>query len=111
MLATSPKDIIGTWFGISADGMYLRFLENGSLLVATSVDKLPAKPDEEMTYRFEGTRLIMTETNATGLPSCGDKPAEYGVQLLADGSIRFVVIADPCLPRRKSTAMVHKPIR
>ena len=110
VLATSAEQIVGTWLGIKADGMYERFNLDGTSQVAVSLDTLADKPDTEMTFRFEGTRFIYTEVKATGLPSCGSTPGIYEVQLLPNGNIKFVRIQDACGPRGRSTAQERKPV-
>ena len=110
VLATSAKDIVGTWVGVGAEGLYHRFNEDGTHQVGTSLQVLVAKPDVEETFRFEGTRLIFTEVKVTGLPPCGPAPGIYEVHLLANGNIKFVCIQDACKQRRRSTAMEHKPV-
>jgi hypothetical protein len=74
VLATSAKDILGTWFGLGAEGLYQRFNADGTFHTATSLEALTSnKPDVVSTFRFEGTQLILTEVSATGLPPCAAK--------------------------------------
>ena len=110
VLATSAKDIVGTWVGVGADGLYQRFNEDGTCQTATSLERLTTEPDVECTFQFEGTRLSLTEVKATGLPECPAKTGIYEVRLLANGNIKFVKIKDACGPRARSTAMEHKPV-
>ena len=111
VLAAKADDIVGTWVGIGADALYERFNADGTLQVAKSLKNLADKPDARMTFRFEGTRLILTEVEAIGLPSCDAKTAVYEVQLLPDGNMKFVAIDDKCSPRKRSTAKTHKPVQ
>lgn len=111
LLATSAKDIVGTWVGIGTDGLYQSFNEDGTCQTATLLDNLATKPDVESTFRFEGTHFILTEVMATGLPSCSSKPGTYEIQLLTNGNIKFIRIQDSCAGRAKSTAQEHKPVR
>ena len=112
VLATSAKDIVGTWVGVGgADGLYQRFNEDGTCQVATSLEALATKPAAECTFQFEGTRLSLTEVKTTGLPECSPaKTGIYEVHLLANGNIKFVKIQDACSHRANSTAMEHKPV-
>ena len=86
LLATSAKDIVGTWVGISADKLYQRFNSDGTCQTATSLDNLATKPDVESTFRFEGTHFILTEVAATGRPSCSSQTGTYEIQLLTTGT-------------------------
>ena len=86
LLATSAKDIVGTWVGISADKLYQRFNSDGTCQTATSLDNLATKPGVESTFRFERTHFILTEVAATGLPSCSSNPGTYEIQLLTTGT-------------------------
>jgi len=110
VLATSASQFIGTWHGIKADGMYERFTADGILQTAGTLEGL-ANPDAECTYRFEGTRLTIKELKATGLPPCGTKEGVYEVELLASGAIRFRRISDACVPRGRTMAQEHEPVR
>jgi len=86
LLATSAKDIVGTWVGISADKLYQRSNSDGTCQTATSLDNLATKPDVESTFRFEGTHFILTEVAATGRPSCSSQTGTYEIQLLTTGT-------------------------
>jgi hypothetical protein len=112
VLATSADQIVGTWLGIGADGMYQRFNQDGTWQVARVLENLASKPDAELTFRFEGTQLILTEVKATGLPSCDpNNTATYQVELLPNGNIKFVRVKEPCIPRGRTTAREHQPVR
>jgi hypothetical protein len=110
VLATSVKDIVGTWVGIGTDGLYHRFNEDGTCQVATSLEALATQPGAECTFQFEGTRLSLTVVKEITLPPCPAKTGIYEVHLLANGNIKFAKIQDACRPRAKSTAMEHKPV-
>jgi len=110
VLVTSAEQIAGTWVGTAADKMYQRFNLDGTWHVAVSLENLNDKPDAELTFRFEGTQLLVTEISATGLPSCAAKNAIYQVQLLSNGNIKFVRVQDACAPRARSTAQEHKRV-
>jgi len=111
VLATSPDDILGTWLGLGRDGLYNKFNEDGTLWVAQIRDLIETNPSAVLTYRFDGTRLIITEVNVRNLPSCGPDEGIYEVQLLPGGNIKFVKIKDPCGPRGRSIALEHEPVR
>jgi len=111
VLATSAAQIVGTWVGLKADGMYQRFNLDGTNQTAASLENLATKPDSESTFRFEGTQFILTEVKATGLPPCAAKTGIYEVQLLPNGNIKLVKVQDACVGRGRSTAMEHKPVR
>ena len=110
VLATRAEQIIGTWFGTAADGMYQRFSLDGTNQTARSLDSLNSSPDAECTFRFEGTQFILTEVKSPGLPPCGAKTGTYQVQLLPNGNIKFVKVQDSCAPRARTTAQEHKPV-
>ncbi len=107
MLASSAKDIVGTWLGLGTDGLYQRFNQDGTCQTGLAQGSV----DVECTWRFDGTRLVMTEVKAIGLPPCSSKTGTYEVQLLPNGNIKFVRISDSCAPRARSTAQEHKRIR
>ena len=110
VLATAAEEIIGTWLGVGPHGLYLQFREDGIVHVARSRDGLTDQPGAVMAYWLEGTRLFMKELETPSLPSCGEQPGIYEAQLLASGSLLFRSIEDGCVPRRLSTALVHKPV-
>jgi hypothetical protein len=112
VLATSAKDIVGTWFGIEADGLYQQFNKDGTCQTALTPENLASQPNFKCSFRFEGTHLIMiTEGHPIGLPSCPGTTSIYEVQLLSDGKIKFVKVQDSCRPRVKSTAQEHIRVR
>ena len=111
VLATSAEQIAGTWWGMAADGMYQRINKDGTWLTGTSLQSLANGGDAELTFRFEGTQLILTEVKATGLPPCAAKTGTYQVQLLPNGNIKFLKVQDSCGPRARTMAQEHKPVR
>jgi len=111
VLATKAEDILGTWVGTGADALYQQFNANGTVNTARSRENVAAKPDSRSTFRFEGTHLILTEVEATGLPPCDAKTAIYEVQLLPNGNMRFVAVDDKCSPRKRSTGQIHKRVQ
>ena len=113
VLATRIEDIVGTWEGIGFDGLIQRLYADGTCEIGITLDRLAVKPDIECTFRFEGTRFILTEVEATGLTPCqaGAKTGIYEVQLLANGNIQFKVVQDLCGRRRRSMILEHRPVR
>jgi hypothetical protein len=109
-LATSIKDITGTWQNKSAE-VYLRFYEDGTLNNADSAEKLDNQPYARSEIRFEGTQMSLKETAVVGVPSCGDALGRYEVRLLPDGKIQIVAIEDQCPPRATDTALLFEPVR
>jgi len=109
-LATSIKDITGTWHNEGA-GVYLRFYEDGTLNNADSAEKLDNQPYARSEIRFAGTQMSLKETAVDGVPSCGDALGLYEVRLLPDGKIEIVAIEDQCPPRATDTALEFEPVR
>ncbi len=109
-LATSIKDIVGTWHNESS-GVYMRFYEDGTLNNADSAEKLDNQPYARSEIRFEGTQMSLKETAVDGVPSCGDALGLYKVQLLPNGKIKIVTIEDQCPPRATDTALEFEPVR
>jgi hypothetical protein len=108
-LATSPEDILGTWLGIeNRDGMYIRFNDDGTCQLATSLKSLNTQPNVRCTYSFEENHLIFTEVNTYNLPECGPTPAKYQVELLPTGQIDFIKVEDRCGPRVSTFVQVHE---
>jgi len=111
LLATQADQIVGTWQGTGAQGMYQQLNPDGTWLVAVALDSLPDKPDARMVFQFEGTQLTVTEVEATGLPACAAKSATYHVELMPNGNIRFVRVKEACTERGRSTAQEHRRVR
>jgi len=110
-LASSAEQILGTWLGIGAAGMYRKFMPDGTFWAATQDWKLAKNPDVVCTYEFEGTTLRIVEVKVVGVTSCGTaKEALCQVQLLPNGNIRFVPLIDACTGRRESMSLEHKPV-
>jgi hypothetical protein len=109
-LATSIKDVVGTWYN-EGTGVYLRFYEDGTLHNADSPESLDNQPYATSEIRFEGTQMSLIETAVAGVPSCGDALGLYEVRLLPDGKIQIVTIEDQCPPRAGDTALVFEPVR
>jgi hypothetical protein len=109
-LATSIKDITGTWQNKSAE-VYLRFYEDGTLNNADSVEKLDNQPYARSEIRFKGTQMSLKETAVDGVPSCRDALGLYEVRLLPNGKIQIVAIEDQCPPRATDTALEFEPVR
>ena len=109
-LATSIKDIIGTWYN-DGKAVYLRVYEDGTLHQSHSLDNLDNQPYAISEVQFEGTQMFLKETAVSGVPSCGDTPGIYEVRLLPDGKIRIVRIKEKCSPRAGDTALQYDPVR
>jgi hypothetical protein len=100
VLATAPKDIVGKWK--SMDGVWSwQFDQDGNCRGSASVDRLTDNPMAECIYRFEGTHFILTIVRAEVPCPDGNTPAIYEVQKLANGGLRFLLIADDCPQRVK----------
>jgi hypothetical protein len=87
--------------------MYETFTADGILQTSQQYGSV----DAECSYRFEGTSLVLKETKATGLPSCGARIGTYEVERLPNGNIRFRAVSDSCTGRRNSMAQEHRPVR
>ena len=107
-LATSPEEIIGTWF---MGRYYIRFDGDGTYRQAHSLDALDSQPYAICSYQFVGTKMGTVEISVLGVPSCGKKTGSYEVQLLKSGNIRIVTVKDQCEPRGKDTAGEYEPVR
>lgn len=107
-LATAIEDIVGTWH---SGQVYLRFHEDGTMEWGDALDALDSQPYATGNIQFEGTRMTLKETSVSGVPSCGEALGNYEVQLLPDGKIKIMTIAEECAPRAGDTALEFEPVR
>jgi hypothetical protein len=106
-LATNIMDIVGVWEhplpGVSA---FMEIQEDGTFISAGGVkENLADQPYMDGESWFEGNRF-MVKIRDSVLPdhkTCIDLIGTYDVQLLADGSLNFVVIEDDCEIRARAT--------
>ena len=115
VLASSPEDIIGIWFGDHRDNLYWKFNEDLTVQGATAHSTLDDDPNVSGTYEFDGTNLMLTSRALRGLPDCPEELSIYQVELLGnryDRQIRFIKVSDTCTPRvRTMTTGVYKIYR
>lgn len=109
-LATSIKDIVGTWYNPPL-GLYLRFYEDGLLHQSHSLDKLDTDPYAKCEIWFEKTQMYLKQKAVSGVPSCGDRIGIYKVRLYPEGNIQIVEVKDSCAPRAGDTALKLEPVR
>ncbi len=107
VLATSLMEIVGVWKHPLPDSFVFREIrEDGTMISAAGViENLDEQPHSKGESWFEGNRF-MVKINDTVVPGnkiCIGVVGTYEVQLLADGSLRFVVIEDECEIRARAT--------
>lgn len=105
-LATSAEEIVGTWF---AGSYHIRFDKDGTFRQALALDKLDSEPYAISSYKFEGTKMVITEVSVSGVPTCGKKIGSYEIRLLESGNIQIVAIKDQCPPRAGDVAGEYEP--
>jgi hypothetical protein len=90
--------------------MYKRFNEDGTCQEAISREYLDTNPTVDCKYRFDETRLILTEIKVHGVPSCNPKSGIYEVKVLGEDKIEFIKVQDSCRLRVRSMAAEHKRV-
>lgn len=111
VLVDRVEQLLGTWHGLEADGKYQRFLADGRLVVAQTLQGLDSDPAAELSYRLEGTQLIIAEVKAISLPPCGSVEGIYEVQLESQDRIKLKRIRDTCQGRARTTGQVHERVK
>jgi len=92
-LASSAEDIAGVWQSTISSAV-IQHNEDGT------VHELSAEGDVPIgTFRFEGTRLFLTDRPNTDCSVLGFETGIYEVELLENGNLKFIVIEDECLVR------------
>ena len=106
-LATSIMDIVGVWEQpVFSGSWFMEIGENGTMSLAKGViENLDEQPYTISNSWFEGNRFMVEiiETVAPSLSACVGEVGIYEVQLLADGSPRFVAIEDECEENARET--------
>jgi len=92
-LASSFEDIAGTWHSITSSAE-IQFNEDGTVRRRTA-EQTP----DDAGFRFEGTRLILTDTPGSGCTLIGAEIGIYEVELLENGNLKFTAIEDECATR------------
>ena len=93
-LASSFEDIAGTWHSITSSAE-IQFNEDGTVRRRTAEQT----PEDDAGFRFEGTRLILTDTPGRGCTLIGAEIGIYEVELLENGNLKFATIEDECATR------------
>jgi len=84
-------DLYGIW---THGGDYNQFNEDGTYVVAATVDELTSQPIEYGDFRLEGTTLTYITNEESGF--CGGKTGNYEVELAEDGRIEITLVEDSC---------------
>ena len=100
-------DIAGVWkHQLPGSFVFREIRDDGSMTSAAGViENLGEQPHSISESWFEGNRFMVKiiETVLPDYKKCIDVVGIYEVQLLADGSLRFVVIEDECPTRARAT--------
>ena len=106
-LATSIMDIVGVWkHQLPGSFVFREIRDDGSMTSAAGViENLGEQPHSISESWFEGNRFMVKiiETVLPDYKKCIGVVGIYEVQLLADGSLQFVVIEDECPTRARAT--------
>jgi len=95
-LASSAEDIAGTWQSTISSAV-VQINEDGT---SRSLGSLSTGVDFSIgKFRFEETRLFLTDRPDTECSFVGFEAGIYEVELLENGNLKFVVIEDECLTR------------
>ena len=92
-LASSFEDIAGTWHSITSSAE-IQFNEDGTVRRRTA-EQTPG----DAGFRFEGTRLILTEIPGSSCYLIEAQIGIYEVELLENGNLKFTAIEDECATR------------
>ena len=104
---TSFEDIAGTYQEQGPFPVYFHFFEDGTFTRSTNRDLVEDRPSSITEVRFEGTKVFLTETKGV----CDDDPnAIYGIHLLENGNLQFVLIEDMCAIRSSLPGGEFKPV-
>ncbi|NIM92232.1 MAG: hypothetical protein GTO18_00745 [Anaerolineales bacterium] len=95
--ATQPEqEIIGVW---SNDFSYVRYSEDGSFSVASTVAWLDTDPVGWGTYTFDGELLIFY---ADEEEYCKGKVGRYEIVLSEEGEAYYTTVEDSCIAREEN---------
>lgn len=108
VVVTSPDQVLGTWH-LHAEG--LRFYSDGTFRMARSVGGLESNPFAIGSYAFDGDRVLLTDIQVFGVPSCGSTIGKYELRLLEDGRLAVVVMGDDCHPRADDIRGIYEPVK
>lgn len=113
VLATKPDDVVGVWkqytgnpaFAPVGNMAFLRINLDGTFALGTTVEgtRTPTAPFPYGTYRFEGSRMILSVQGvaATAMPECAK--AVHEVRVLRLGTqpvaLSYTMLEDTCKPR------------
>ena len=92
-LVNSAEDITGAWRS-TISSAEIQFNEDGTMRRRTA-EQTPADAE----FRFEGTRLFLTEIPGQGCSLIGAQIGIYELELLENGNLKFMAIEDECLSR------------
>ena len=85
-------DFYGTW---TYSGNLFQFNEDGTFVVAVSVDELTSRPLQFGEFRFEGTTLTFIQDEES--LRCAGGTRIYEVEMAEDGSrFKSILVDDPC---------------
>ena len=89
-------DLYGIW---THGGDYNQFNEDGTYVVAASVDELTSRPIEYGDFRFEGTTLTFITNEESGI--CAGKTGNYEVEMAEASRIEITLVEDSCGARSR----------
>lgn len=103
-LATSIMDIVGVWeHPLPGASVFREIKEDGTMILASGVvENLSEQPYSTGESWFDGNRFMVKINEAVISKECIDVVGIYEVQMLADGSLHFVVIEDECEIRARA---------
>lgn len=100
VLATSMMDIVGVWeHPLPGSSVFREIKEDGTMTLASgAIENLDEQPYSMSESWFEGNQFMVkiVESVLPESSACIDIVGSYEVHLLADGSLRFVVVEDEC---------------
>jgi hypothetical protein len=94
--AINAEDLIGIW---THSGDYNQFNEDGTYVVAASVDLLTSRPTEYGDYRLEGTTLTFITNEESGV--CAGTTGNYEVEIAEEDRIEITLVEDSCSERAR----------
>ena len=99
-LITDMSGLNGIWQPIPPAKAWREYRDDGTFRIAGTRDNLEETPFVTGEYWFEGSVLYFKEVSAEAEWECGGEVlAQYEVQVLESGEIKFVKVKDECSER------------
>lgn len=108
--ADSVDDIVGTWRRVrvgsdSAATDICKYSDDGTYICNFSLEEINQNEGWKGNFWFEGTQYFDQTTDAPGgSPSLCAEVGIYEIQLLDNGSLKYVLVEDECRDRISSAA-------